>query len=187
MPYYYRVSMPYLGGMAYSIIIETPRLLLRTFTSDDAQLLYELNEDPEVIRFTHDPIWNLNQAIEILEKNILPQYALYNHGRWAVHLKPNHEFIGWCGLKYRTELAEVDLGYRFKKKFWNNGFATEAVYASIKYGFEKLNLHLITGRAELANIASCKVLERCGMLYIGMQQVDGFNLRTYQITNPLNQ
>ncbi len=177
--------MPYFRGMAYSVIIETSRLLLRLFTPDDVQLIYDLNNDPEVTRFTHDPILNLNHAKEILEKNILPHYILYNHGRWAVHLKPNHEFIGWCGLKYRPELNEVDLGYRLIKKCWGNGFATEAAYSSIKYGFERLNLNVITGRAESANIASCKVLERCGMLYIGLQQVDGYNLRTYQITNPL--
>ncbi len=169
-----------------NVIIETSRLLLRLFTPDDVQLIYDLNNDPEVTRFTHDPIWNLNHAKEILEKNILPQYVLYNHGRWAVHLKPNHEFIGWCGLKYRPELNEVDLGYRLIKKYWGNGFATEAAFSSIQYGFEKLNLNIITGRAEPANIASCKVLERCGLLYIGLQQVEGYNLRTYQITNPLN-
>jgi [ribosomal protein S5]-alanine N-acetyltransferase len=179
--------MPYLRGMAYSVIIETQRLLLRKFTPDDVQLIYNLNNDQEVTRFTHDPVWNLNHAKEILEKNILPQYTLYNHGRWAVHLKPNHEFIGWCGLKYRPELDEVDLGYRFMKQFWGRGYATEAAFASIKYGFEKLNLLATTGRAEPANIASCKVLERCGMLYIGMQHVDGYDLQTYITRNPLNQ
>ena len=170
-----------------NVIIETPRLLLRTFTPDDAQLIYDLNNDPEVTRFTYDPIWNHEHAREILEKKILPQYALYNYGRWAVHIKPNHEFIGWCGLKYRPELDEVDLGYRFKKQYWGKGYATEAAYASIHYGFEKLNLPIITGRAEPANIASCKVLEHCDMLYIGMQEIEGHNLRTYQIKNPLNQ
>ena len=129
----------------------------------------------------------MGHAKEILEQKILPQYALYNYGRWAVHLKPNHEFIGWCRLKYRPELDEIDLGYRFMKQFWGKGFATEAAYASIKYGFEKLDLPIITGRSEPANTASCKVLERCGMFYIGMQQVNGYYLRTYQITNPFNQ
>jgi len=52
---------------------------------------------------------------EILEKVIIPQCALYNHGRWAIHLRSSLEFLGWCGLKYRAELNEIDLGYRFKK------------------------------------------------------------------------
>lgn len=172
--------------MAFTVIIETQRLILRNFTTDDTQLIYDLNLDPEVTRYTYDPVRDINHAQEVLEKTILPQYALYNHGRWAVHLKPNLEFMGWCGLKYRPELNEIDLGYRFKKEFWGNGYATEAAFACIKYGFEKLNLAVITGRAEPENAGSCKVLEKCGMTYIGMQEIEGHQLRTYEIRNPLN-
>ena len=68
-----------------NIIIETNRLLLRTFTEEDAALIYELNLDPDVTQYTHDPIKDLVHASEILEKVIIPQYVLYNHGRWAVH------------------------------------------------------------------------------------------------------
>jgi RimJ/RimL family protein N-acetyltransferase len=172
--------------MAYfDAVIETQRLLLRKFTTEDAQLIYNLNQDPEVTKFTHDPVTDLDHAKEILEKTILPQYALYNYGRWAVHLKPGLEFIGWSGLKYRPELNEVDLGYRFMKQYWGKGCATEAAFASVKYGFEKLNLGIITGRAEPENIAFCKVLENCGLVYIGMQTVDIYPVRTYIIRNPL--
>ena len=69
-----------------NIIIETNRLLLRTFTELDAALIYELNLDPDVTSYTNDPVKDLSHASEILEKVILPQYALYNHGRWAAHL-----------------------------------------------------------------------------------------------------
>ena len=72
-----------------NIVLETERLILRTFTIDDAPLIYELNLDPDVIRYTFDPIKDIEHAKEVLEKTILPQYALYNHGRWAVHLKKN--------------------------------------------------------------------------------------------------
>lgn len=177
--------MQYLRGMAYFVIVETQRLILRTFTIDDAQLIYDLNLDPEVVRYTLDPVRDLDHAKQILETVILPQYALYNHGRWAVHVKPDLEFIGWCGLKYRPELNEIDLGYRFKKASWGKGYATEAAFASIKYGFEKLNLKTITGRALLDNTASCKVMEKCGMTYIGIQEIEGLQHKTYKINRPL--
>jgi RimJ/RimL family protein N-acetyltransferase len=172
--------------MAYLIVIETQRLILRLFTPDDAQLIYDLNQDPEVTRYTLDSTPDLDHAQKILEKTILPQYALYNHGRWAVHTKPHLEFIGWCGLKYRDELNEIDLGYRFKRSSWGNGYATEAAFATIQYGFEKLRLKRITGRALPRNIASWKVLEKCGMKYIGEQIVEGMEHKTYEIFNPLN-
>ena len=115
------------------IVIETDRLLFRKLTEDDAPLLYDLNLDPEVIRYTHDPLTDVEEARKVLEEVILPQYILYDHGRWAVHLRSGLEFIGWCGLKYLTETNEVDLGYRLKKNFWGNGYATEAARACIKY------------------------------------------------------
>ena len=167
-----------------NIIIETSRLLLRTFTEDDAALIYELNLDPDVIRYTHDPIRDRAHASEILERVIIPQYALYDHGRWAVHKRSNLEFLGWCGLKYRAELNEIDLGYRFKKEGWGKGYATEAAWASIQYGFEKIGLQRIVARAEIDNIGSWKVLEKCGMTYIGDEEVDGYPVKAYEIFAP---
>lgn len=167
-----------------NIIIETERLLLRTFTKDDAQLIYNLNQDPDVIKFTLDPVKDLNHAAEILEKTILPQYAMYNHGRWVVHSKSDLQFIGWCGLKARPERNEIDLGYRFIKAAWGNGYATESAFASLNYGFEKLNLSRIVGRAMPDNIASLKVLEKCGMKFIGEDIVDGHPAKTYEALNP---
>ena len=141
--------------------------MLRTFILEDAPLLYELNLDPDVTKYTGDPMKDLDHAKKVLEQVILPQYALYNHGRWAVHTKSNLEFIGWCGLKFRPERNEIDLGYRLIKNAWGKGYATEAAYACIKYGFEKLNLQRIIGRAMPDNIASLNVLKKCGMTYIG--------------------
>jgi len=167
-----------------NVVIETDRLLLRRFTEHDAPLLYELNLDPEVIRYTHDPMSDVEQARKLLTEVILPQYVLYNHGRWAVHLKSNLEFIGWCGLKYLSETNDVDLGYRFMKKFWGNGFATEAALACIEYGFVKLSLQQIFGRALPGNLPSIKVLEKCGMKYLHEEIVHGYLHKTYQVTNP---
>ena len=167
-----------------NIILETNRLLLRTFTPEDAQLIYELNLDPEITRYTGDPVKDINHAKEVLEQVILPQYALYNHGRWAVHIKDDLEFIGWCGLKNRPERNEIDLGYRFLKTAWGKGYASEAAFACIKYGFEKLNLQRIIGRAMPDNIGSLRVLEKCGMTYIGDEIVDDHPTKTYEILNP---
>ena len=167
-----------------NIVIETERLLLRLFTEQDAALIYELNQDPDVIKYTHDQVKDMEHAKEILEQTILPQYVLYKHGRWAIQLKPELDFIGWCGLKFRAEENEIDLGYRLRKEFWGKGYATEAAFASLKYGFEKLNIQRIMGRAEPENIESCKVLEKCGLTYIGESEIDGFPIRTYEIFNP---
>lgn len=170
------------------IILETPRLLLREFTSRDAGLILALNADPAVTAFTGDPVLTLEQAEQVLLQVILPQYTQYLHGRWAVHVKTqgsgDPEFIGWCGLKALPERQEIDLGYRFFPLAWGKGYATEAARATLQYGFEKLGLPRIVGRAMPGNRASWRVLEKCGMRFLYEEVVDEHPARTYEALNP---
>lgn len=170
-----------------NIIIETPRLLLREFTIDDAGLIYELNRDPAVTRYTGDPVRDIEHGAVILRDTIMPQYVLYNHGRWAVIEKSELRFIGWCGLKARPERNETDLGYRFLASAWGRGFATEAAYASLRYGFDKLHLQRIVGRAMPGNLASLRVLEKCRMSYLQDEIVDDHPAKTYEAIYPFIQ
>lgn len=147
-------------------IIETNRLYLRELSVADAENFYLLNADEDVVKYTGDKAFeSINEAKSFLE-NYNP-YQEYGYGRWAVIAKSNEEFLGWCGLKYSPEIDEVDIGFRFFKKHWNKGFASESAKACIEYGFEKLNLKTIVGRAMEANVASIKVLEKLGMTFVG--------------------
>lgn len=166
------------------IIFETDRLILRRFTEADAGLLLYLNSDPEVLTYLHEPLLEDEEhSLEILRTIILPQYEK-NLGRWAVHKKEDNAFIGWCGLKYRPEIEEIDLGYRFIKTAWGKGFATEAASHTLEHGFKVLQLPLITGRAHIGNAGSIKVLEKIGMKFIGEGIVDDCPVRTYIASNP---
>lgn len=161
------------------IIFETPRLILRRFTKKDCSLLLELNSNPEVVKYLHEPILHsTEQALKILVDIILPQYKR-NLGRWAIHVKENMEFIGWCGLKYREDLNEIDLGYRLFQHHWDKGYGTEAARQTLEYGHHQLNLSHITGRAHIDNKASIKVLEKIGMTFIKEEIVDDCQVRTY--------
>lgn len=166
------------------IILQTPRLILRRFTEDDAQLILSLNSDPEVLKYLHEPALETEaDAKRILTDIILPQYK-NNLGRWAIHTKDSHEFIGWCGLKHRPFIDEIDLGYRLAKKAWGKGYATEAARHTLDYAFNVLQLKLITGRAHIENSASIKVLEKIGMQFIKEELADDCPVRTYTKTNP---
>ncbi|MEP7255137.1 MAG: GNAT family N-acetyltransferase [Ferruginibacter sp.] len=166
------------------IVFETPILVLRQFTEDDAPLILELNSDPEIVKYVHEPtLQTEEQAKKVIIDIILPQYK-NNLGRWAIHTKHNNEFIGWCGLKYRPELDEIDLGYRLMQKAWGKGYATESAQHTLNHGFKTLNLKLITGRAHIENIASIKVLEKIGMNFIEEGIVDNCPVRTYTKANP---
>jgi [ribosomal protein S5]-alanine N-acetyltransferase len=143
-----------------TIIFETPRLSLRQFTEADAAMILLLNSRPEITKYVHEPVLKTEEeAAQILMNNILPQYKM-NLGRWATYIKDTGEFIGWCGLKYRPEIDEIDLGYRFMQQYWGNGYATEAAQHTLKYGLQVLKLKVITGRAHVENSASLKVMEK---------------------------
>ena len=161
------------------IVFETPRLLLRQFTEDDAPFILQLNSDADVIKYLHEPLLTgVEQARKIIVDIILPQYK--NHlGRWAIHVKHNNEFIGWCGLKYRPELDEIDLGYRLKKSAWGKGYATEAARHTLDHALNTLHLPVITAHAHIENFASIKVLEKTGMRFIREEVLDNCPVKTY--------
>ena len=143
---------------------ESDRLILRELRLEDAESFFLLNEDPEVLKYTGDlPFKSIESAREFLEN--YDHYQKYGFGRWAVILKENNSFIGWCGLKYSIEKDEVDIGFRFFQKYWNKGYASEAASFCIKIGQEKFKIKLIMGRAMKANRASIKVLQKIGLHY----------------------
>ena len=168
------------------IIFESSRLLFREFTLNDVQLLFDLNSNPNVIKYVHEPAPTIENTTAALENIILPQYELYNHGRWAVHLKSNEEFIGWCGLKYIKDLDEIDLGYRFKEEHWRKGYATEAAKATIDHGFQTLHLKRIVAKALPENIGSLKVMQNCKMNYVGTRTEDGLLLEIFELVRNMS-
>lgn len=165
------------------IILQSDRLNFREFTEADAQLVYDLNSAEAVLKYIHEaPASDLNSALRTIRERIIPQYREHGYGRWALHLKSNNAFIGWCGLKYRPESGETDLGYRLMQNAWNQGYASEAAKASLDFGFNQLGLPAITARAQLENVASLRVLEKVGMQFIEYDTVDGLPVKTYHLS-----
>jgi ribosomal-protein-alanine N-acetyltransferase len=142
--------------------IHTPRTILRQLSLEDAEDFYALNLDEEVLRYTGDkPFENVQAARDFLLH--YDQYQKYGVGRLAVIEKTSDKFMGWCGFKYQPHKNEYDIGFRFFKTFWNQGFAGETAKACLDYGFEELSLTRIVGRTMKENQASIKVLQKIGM------------------------
>lgn len=160
--------------------LTTERLYLREFKPSDAKLLYELNSDVEVIKYTGDSAFSSVKEAQGLILNY-NQYKLYKMGRWAVCLKSNREFLGWCGLKYHKDSNLVEVGFRFFQKHWNKGYATESAIVSINYGFHSLNLKEIYAHAHIENLASQKVIEKCGLQLLKEGNYDGMPAKLYKI------
>jgi [ribosomal protein S5]-alanine N-acetyltransferase len=144
-------------------VLRTARLVLREFELSDAPELFELNADHEVMRYTGDKAFaSVEDALDLVRGYTC--YRTDGFGRWTMVRMADGAFLGWCGLRKQATGA-VDIGYRMHKRHWGQGFATEAGIASVRYGFEELGLDAIIGRVARANVASVRVLEKCGLRY----------------------
>jgi len=160
-------------------LITTPRLYLREIVSEDATAMYELNLDPSIKKFTgDDPFQSIAHAREFWEK--YDHYHKHGYGRWAVVLKQTDQVIGWSGLKNNGDF--IDLGYRLIPRYRGKGYATEAAKACLEYGFTKLQMKEIVGRASLENQASIKVLEKIGMRFWKNEKCQGQNAVYYKLS-----
>ncbi|PIG92336.1 GNAT family N-acetyltransferase [Gloeocapsopsis sp. IPPAS B-1203] len=159
-----------------TIFLETERLILRQFTKDDADNLFELNSDLEVTRLTPD-VGQLPNSTEIQTKT-LPQYLAYyelydGYGCWAAVEKSSQAFIGWFYLRpaihaayFNPQLADgddIELGYRLCKAIWGKGYATEGAKALIWKGFREVGMHRVFTVALAVNAPSIRVMEKIGL------------------------
>lgn len=142
-------------------IVETDRIYLREFNSEDVKFLYRLNQDEDVLQYTGDVPFKNTKEAESFVANY--NYNTYQMGRWAVCSIKQGEFLGWCGLKYHPDKDLIEVGYRFFKKHWNKGYATEATKAAITYGFNSLRLPTIHAYINGLNTASIRVAQKAGL------------------------
>lgn len=150
-------------------IIETDRLYFREIVESDDCSILELDSDPLVHQYLGNrPIENIIQARNLIQF-IRQQYLDNGIGRLAIIEKKSNNFVGWGGFKLITDSVNghqnyYDLGYRFLRKYWGKGFATESSKAAIAFAFSKLEVDVIYAIADLNNLQSKKVLEKCGFI-----------------------
>jgi len=147
------------------IELETERMKLRQLRGDDVNVLFKLNSDPEVMRYvgTGKPQQSLEEARETLKRyqSVPEKHPGFNV--WAAVEKFTDTFFGLTFLIPYAPTNEVEVGYRFLKKHWNKGYATEATVAAIDYGLHQLGLDRIIAIAYPENRASTRVMEKAGM------------------------
>lgn len=166
---------------AYTVGPTTQDLDHRAMALQDAEAFFALNSNAEVMRHTGEPpLVSLDDAREAISG--YPDFDRYGYGRWGCFLKDTETMIGFCGLKYLTDLECVDVGFRFLPEYWGRGFATQACKASIEFGFEKLGLQRIVGLVLPENPASSRVLEKCGMRNMGAFEYEDFKPYLFEIT-----
>ena len=145
------------------IVIETPRLLMRHYTLDDVDALAEVLCDHDNMRFFPNR-FERKDAEEWIQKN-MRRYAEDGVGGWALVLKPDNKFAGYCGL-VRREIdgsREIEVGYALARHAQGRGIATEAARACMNYAFTTLGETRIISLIRPENLPSRRVAERNGL------------------------
>ena len=146
-------------------IIETERLILRTWESEDAEALFNINQDTKLVEWLGNSMTMEQVKNFIVAKN--NQAEKYGYTLWATELKEAGELIGFIGLNYISWEAPftpaVEIGWRLGSRYWRIGCATEGAKAALDFGFNKIGLEEIVSFTVPANNRSRKVMEKIGM------------------------
>ena len=152
-------------------ILETNRLILCDFALSDWEALNAIVSDPAVTRFMHLASWDEGKRRDWLSWMV--QQASNPHpysDNWAITMRSGGQLIGWLYIGGSREDAEAGTrgcGYALDRRFWGQGYMTEALRAAFAYEFTVLGAQSITAECETPNVASARVMEKCGMTHEG--------------------
>lgn len=150
-------------------ILTTKRLQLRQLGHADADSMVELFGSPDVLRFlSQSPTDTHEKAIGLIDwfNGLYDQHESVN---WGIVLQADNRLIGMCGNHaWDRENRLIEIGYNILPSYWGKGYATEATHANLQWSFDHMDLHRIQADCTVGNIASERVLLKCGFTVEGI-------------------
>lgn len=153
--------------MSSYTIAMTERLALRHFHIMDAEPMYQVFGDPEVMHYG-DGVQTTEWVDTWLRTCLERYHQTWGFGPYAVVEKRTQDLIGYCGLFYFPEIngrPEVEIGYRLVRSAWGQGYATEAARTIRDFAFDSLSIKRLVAMIDPSNSASIRVAEKIGMHY----------------------
>ncbi|MHB1611469.1 MAG: GNAT family N-acetyltransferase [Sulfobacillus sp.] len=153
--------------MSLRVVVSTNRIFLRQFTDGDAENLFELDGDPEVLRYVVNQQGTLGDYHERIRQYRNQYEEEGGHfGFWAAIEKSSHEFIGWFHLRKTLIEGQAELGYRLKQSKWGKGYASEMAIALVGWAFEEMTVQSVVASALVDNLRSIRVMQKSGMQWV---------------------
>ena len=148
--------------------LTTKRLFLRSIMPGDAEALFAIRSDVEVMKyFGQEPYESLDETRDVIRR-MEERYTRKEALRWGITLLGEDRFIGSCTLFHFDEgFHRTETGYELNRAFWGKGFMTEAMAATLTFGFSELGLHRIEAVIDIANERSKNLLLKLGFTYEG--------------------
>ncbi|WP_159472554.1 GNAT family N-acetyltransferase [Chryseobacterium sp. 18068] len=145
---------------------ETERLLIRPVDVDDADIIFQLYNMPNFIKFIGNKnINSLSDAENYIRSKFLPQIEKLGFGNYMIVLKEGNQKIGSVGIFEREGLDVVDIGFSVLKKFEGKGLMFEAAQKVKSIGMEEFGLNKISAITSKDNFSSQKLIERIGLKF----------------------
>ncbi|HIS68487.1 MAG TPA: GNAT family N-acetyltransferase [Candidatus Gallacutalibacter stercoravium] len=159
--------------------LETERLVLRQFVSEDAGAMFKnWASDDEVTKYLTWPTHpNIDVSKSVIE-DWVKSYSDEKYYQWAIVVKENgDEPIGSISAVHINEdISMVEIGYCIGRAWWHQGITSEAMKAVMDFFFEEVGANRIEARHDPRNPNSGKVMKKCGMKYEGtMRSADRNN------------
>jgi RimJ/RimL family protein N-acetyltransferase len=147
-----------------TVILETPRLILREMSLADLDFVAAMLADPEVMRY-YPKCYSREEAQTWVERQ-MKRYARHGHGLWLVLDKASGQPVGQAGLLIQNieGVEEKEVGYLIHRPFWRRGFATEAARACCDYAFNVLRRERVISLIRPENLPSQGVARKLGMM-----------------------
>lgn len=161
--------------------LETTRLQLRPFTLNDVDEMHRIWIDPGVRKYLwDDEVIAKAQTASVIADSI-EHFESDGNGLWAVRLRDEKPIIGFCGYWFFHDPPELELLYGIDTRYWGRELATEAARALIRYGFDELGLARIQASTDAPNLASVRVMEKCGLTFDRRAETNGLDTIYYRI------
>jgi len=150
--------------MIFNTPLISPRLRIKPESIEDFNRFYVMSKDPEVMRWIGDGSiyhWSKETALKKYQASIVNRETT-ELGNLAVYARGPGLYIGWCGVTFSRFLDHAELGYRYCRDAWGQGYATEAAAAVIAEIYQKTEMDRILACVHPQNLASIRVLEKLG-------------------------
>ncbi len=152
-----------------TVELNTERLILRKFRSDDASMVYEnWSSDEVVYKYTGDKYHKSITDTETRLQKWIENYEKDDYYRWTIVTRDCEEVIGIIMANYIAEGEYVHMAYFLSPKFWSIGYTTEAFRRVIKFFFEEVGMNRVEAMYHPENMASGEVMKKCGLTREGV-------------------
>ncbi len=148
-----------------TVNLETERLKLRRFEIGDAEEVYSgyINQ-PEFLYYANKKEQSFDEVKSYIE-HIIQKYEEKNYFSWLITKKDDNKIIGAINLKKDNKEDSVLFSYAIDNRFTGRGYMTEALSIVRDFAIKKLKVKKFIGGCVIENVASKKVMEKCGLKY----------------------